>query len=352
MVFLGDRDVRAGAPPLIVAELSGNHGGSLGRALELVDAAADSGADAVKLQTYTADTMTLDLPGTDFVVQDPNSLWSGERLFDLYKRASTPWEWHEAIFERAVSRGLLAFSSVFDGSSVDFLEDLGVPFYKISSFECTDLPLIRRAAETGKPLVISTGMASIQEIDDAVSAARQPVGLDPIILKCTSSYPASPQSANLQTIPDMAARWGCPVGLSDHTLGIGVAVASVALGAVLVEKHLTLSRDDGAVDSEFSMTPEDFRWLVQATREAWEARGTVHYGPTESDARSLVYRRSLYFVRDMAAGEIVRPESIRSVRPGYGLPPAQSDRVVGRRVIQPVRAGDRVNWDVLDSRGS
>lgn len=347
-IEIAGRTVGGGAPPLVVAELSGNHRGSLERALELVDAAAEAGADAVKLQTYTADTMTLDHPGGDFQISDPDSIWDGERLYELYSRASTPWEWHETIFERAASKGLVAFSSAFDSSAVDFLEQLDVPCYKVSSFECTDIPLIEKVCSTGKPVILSTGMATAQEIEAAVRTARAASCDDLVLLKCTSDYPAPPSGANLRTIPDMGRRWSCPVGVSDHSLGIGVSIAAVALGAVLIEKHLTLSRDDGAVDSEFSMTPAEFALLAQGARHAWEALGEVTYGPSESEVHSLRYRRSLYFTRSLAPGEVVSEDSVKSIRPSLGLAPKYQQVVVGSRVTRHVSRGERVEWDAIN----
>jgi len=347
-VKIAGRPLGGGAPPLVVAELSGNHRGSLERALELVDAAAEAGADAVKLQTYTADTMTLDHPGRDFQISDPESLWDGERLHALYSRASTPWEWHETIFDRAASKGLVAFSSAFDASAVDFLEQLDVPCHKVSSFECTDLPLIQRVASTGKPLILSTGMATLEEIEAAVKTARASGCDNLVLLKCTSDYPAPPSGANLNTIPDMVSRWKCPVGVSDHSLGVGVSIAAVALGAALIEKHLTLARDDGAVDSKFSMTPAEFALLAQGARDAWEALGDTTYGPSEAEVHSLRYRRSLYFTCSLSPGEVVSDDSVTSIRPSFGLAPKYRHLVVGSRTTRHVSRGDRVEWDAIN----
>lgn len=334
-------------PPLIIAELSGNHNGSLGRALELVDAAADSGAHALKIQTYTADTMTLDIRDGDFLISDPRSPWHGRTLYDLYREAHTPWDWHGPIFERARARGMMAFSTPFDATAVDFLESLDVPCYKIASFENTDLPLIRKAASTGKPMIVSTGMATMGEIDAVVRAARGQGCKDLVLLKCTSSYPASPEHSNIRTIPLMRDAFGCEVGLSDHTLGIGVAVASVALGASVIEKHFTLSRADGGVDAAFSLEPTEMRALVDETHRAWQGLGLPSFGAGVAEEGSVTFRRSLYFVRDLAAGAEITHQDVRSIRPGHGVPPGEIDRVVGRKVAVAVKRGAPVSWDCL-----
>lgn len=334
-------------PPLIVAEMSGNHNQSLELALQIVDAAAKAGVHAIKLQTYTPDTMTINVANGDFLIEDSDNLWRGKNLYELYKEAYTPWEWHEAIFKRCNELGLMAFSTPFDETAVDFLEKLDVPCYKIASFEITDLPLIRKAASTGKPVIISTGMAAVAEIDEAVRTAKEAGCSDIILLKCTSSYPASPADSHLMTIPHLRQLFGCPVGLSDHTLGIGVAVASVALGAVLIEKHFTLSRSDGGVDAAFSLEPEEMRMLVEETKRAWQALGTVRYGPTESEEKSLKFRRSIYIVKDLKAGDVLSPENIRIIRPGYGLSPKYYNIVLGRRVREDVRKGTPLSWDKL-----
>lgn len=347
MIAIEGREVGAGAPPFIIAELSGNHGGSLDIAMELVDAAADAGADAVKLQTYTADTMTLDVDADDFRVTDPNSPWADATLYELYDKASTPWEWHLPLFERARSRGLIAFSSPFDATAVDLLEELDVPCYKIASFENVDLPLIRRVAETGKPLIISTGMATLAEIDQAVRTAREYGCTELLLLKCTSTYPAPPEHTNLATIPAMAQAFSCDVGLSDHTLGIGASVAAVALGAVAIEKHLTMRRSDGMVDGSFSLEPEELRSLVVEAYRAWQAVGQVSFGPTDADRVSLKYRRSLYIVNDVEAGQTLDRADVRAIRPGYGLPPGFLEEVIGRRLTRFVTRGTAVSWDLF-----
>lgn len=344
---IGKQQIGPGRPPLIIAELSGNHNGSLERALELVDLAADAGAHAVKLQTYTADTMTIDLSKGEFFISDPKSLWEGGSLYALYQKAMTPWEWHKPIFDRCRERGVLGFSSPFDATAVDFLETLDVPCYKIASFENVDMPLIRKVAATGKPVIISTGMATIAEIDEAVRAAREAGCKDLILLKCTSSYPAPPENSNLANIPHMAAMFDCPVGFSDHTLGIGVAVAAAALGAVAIEKHFTLSRDEGGVDAAFSSEPIELAAMVRETARAAVAFGNVRYGPTEADERSLQFRRSLYIVADLKADEILTRENLRVIRPGRGLPPKYLETLLGRRVTRDVARGTAVSWDLF-----
>lgn len=346
-IRIGDRTVGAGAPPLVVAEMSGNHNQSLDRALSIVDAAADAGAHALKIQTYTADTMTLDISSGEFFISDPNSLWKQKSLHQLYREAHTPWEWHAPIFERCRQRGMIGFSSPFDASAVDFLETLNVPCYKIASFENCDLPLIRKVAATGKPVIISTGMATAEEIGESVAAAREAGCRDLVLLKCTSTYPASPENTNIRTIPDLRDRFGCLAGLSDHTMGIGVALASVALGAVLIEKHFTLRRADGGVDATFSLEPEELRSLATESERAWRALGEVHYGPTEAEAASLMYRRSLYVVEDVKAGAALTRDNVRAIRPGLGLPPKHLDELMGRRVKRDVARGTPVSWDLL-----
>jgi pseudaminic acid synthase len=333
--------------PFIIAELSGNHNGSLERALAIVDAAADSGAHALKIQTYTADTMTLDIRDREFLISDPRSPWHGRTLHDLYREAHTPWDWHRPIFERARARGMIAFSTPFDPTAVDFLESLDVPCYKIASFEATDLPLIRRVAATGKPLIVSTGMASLAEIDALVRAARAEGCRDLVLLKCTSSYPATPEHSNIRTIPLLRANFGCEVGLSDHTLGIGVAVAAVSLGASVIEKHFTLSRADGGVDAAFSLEPREMRMLVDETQRAWQGLGEPTFGAGITEEGSQVFRRSLYFVRDLAEGAEIGPEDVRSIRPGYGLSPHWKEHVIGRKVARTVARGTPVTWGVL-----
>ena len=344
---IAGRPVGLDAPPFIIAELSGNHNGSLDRALAIVDAAAATGAHALKIQTYTADTMTLDIREREFVITDPKSPWAGRSLYDLYEEAHTPWDWHAPIFDRARKHGLIPFSTPFDHSAVDFLETLDAPCYKIASFENTDLPLIRRVAATGKPMIVSTGMATLGEIDALVRAARDAGCRDLVLLKCTSSYPASPANSNIRTIPALREAFGCEVGLSDHTLGVGVAVASVALGATVIEKHFTLSRADGGVDSAFSLEPAEMRALVEETQRAWQGLGAVRFGTDDAEHGSKVFRRSLYFVRDLPAGATISTGDVRPIRPGHGLPPSDIKLVVGRRLRAAVRRGTPVSWDAI-----
>ena len=348
MIKIGHRAIGPESPPLVIAEMSGNHNQSLDRALAIVDAAADAGAHALKLQTYTADTMTLDLDEGEFHIADPDSLWADTSLYALYQQAHTPWEWHAPIFERARARGMLAFSSPFDETAIDFLETLDVPAYKIASFENTDLPLIRRAAATGKPLIISTGMASLAELELSVRAAREAGCQDLILLKCTSTYPATPQNTHLRTLPHLRELFGCEVGLSDHTMGVGASVAAVALGATVVEKHFTLSRAAGGVDASFSLEPAELASLVTETARAWQAMGQVHYGPTTAEQKSLVFRRSLYVVKDMAPGEPFNRENLRAIRPGLGLAPRHIDGVLGRNARQAIKRGTPLAWGLID----
>lgn len=346
-IRIGHRVVGRGHSPLVIAEMSGNHNQSLARALEIVEAAARAGAHALKLQTYTADTMTLDSSQGDFFIHDPGSLWRGKSLHALYQEAHTPWDWHEPLFRRCRELGMLAFSTPFDETAVDFLERLDVPAYKIASFENTDLPLIRRVAATGKPMIVSTGMATLAELAELVSTARSAGCRDLILLKCTSTYPASPTSCNLRTIPHLKEAFGCEVGLSDHTMGTGVSVAAVALGATLIEKHFTLRRADGGVDSTFSLEPEELSQLVIETERAWQALGDVHYGPTEPEKKSLMFRRSIYAVADIAAGETLTADNVRCIRPGAGLPPKFYPLILGRPARVAIRRGTPLSWDVV-----
>ena len=334
--------------PFIIAEMSGNHNQSLERALAIVDAAADAGVDAVKIQTYTADTMTIDIDTGEFFISDKDSLWKGETLYHLYEKAHTPWEWHTAIFERCKERGIVGFSTPFDDTSVDFLEDLGVPCYKIASFENVDLPLIRKVARTGKPIIASTGMTTVAELSDLVQTVRKNGCTDLTLLKCTSSYPASPEGTNLRTIPHMRELFGCAVGLSDHTLGIGAAVASVALGAVVIEKHFTLSRAEGGVDAAFSLEPAEMAQLVRECRTAALALGAVSYERTEQEQKSLQFRRSLYVVEDMKAGDVFTEKNLRRIRPGMGLSPKYYDIILGKKANCNITRGTAVQWDLIE----
>ncbi|QNK58380.1 pseudaminic acid synthase [Paenibacillus sp. PAMC21692] len=344
-IQIGNRLIGKSHNPFLIAEMSGNHNQSLDRALLIVEAAAASGADALKLQTYTADTMTLDIHEGDFYIEDPNSLWKGESLYNLYKEAYTPWEWHEAIFQRANELGMLAFSTPFDETAVEFLESLNVPAYKIASFENTDIQLIRKVAATKKPLIISTGMATIAELDETVREARAAGAADIVLLKCTSTYPASPENSNLATLSHMEQLFECQVGLSDHTMGTGVAVAAVALGATVVEKHFTLSRAEGGVDSAFSMEPAEFASLVSETERAWQALGGIRYGATVAEQATMKHRRSLYISRDMKAGETFAHDNIKAIRPGLGLPTKYLDNVIGRVAAIDLRKGTPLSWD-------
>jgi len=344
---IAHKSIGSANAPFVIAEMSGNHNQSLERALEIVEAAAKTGAHALKIQTYTPDTMTLDLDEREFHISDPKSLWTGTSLYKLYGQAFTPWEWHEAIFKRAKELGIIAFSTPFDATSVDFLESLDVPCYKIASFENTDLPLIRKVAATGKPMIISTGMASVAELDDTVRAARQAGCQDLVLLKCTSTYPATADNTNILTIPHMRELLGCEVGLSDHTMGVGVSVASVALGASVIEKHFTLNRTDGGVDSSFSMEPAEMTQLVVETERAWQALGRVAYGPTAAEEKSIVFRRSLYVVKDLQAGEKLTADNVRAIRPGLGLPTKYLEQVLGKTLRKAVTKGTALSWDLI-----
>ena len=345
---IAGRRIGPDAAPFVIAERSGNHNQSLERALAIVQAAAKAGAHALKIQTYTADTMTIDADGGAFRIDDAHSPWQGKSLHRLYREAYTPWEWHAPIFARARELGMVAFSTPFDESAVDFLESLDAPCYKIASFENTDLPLVRRVAATGKPVIVSTGMASVAELDETVRAARAAGCRDLVLLKCTSTYPATPEHSNLATIPHLRELFGCQVGLSDHTMGVGVAVAAVALGATVIEKHFTLARADGGVDASFSLEPAEMASLVAESARAWQALGRVTYGPqSEQERRSLAYRRSLYVVRDVKAGETFTRENVRAIRPGFGLAPKYLEQVIGRRASRAAARGTPLAWDLL-----
>ena len=333
--------------PFIVAEMSGNHNQSLERGIKIIEAAAAAGVDAVKLQTYTADTITIDKKDGEFFIEDKKSLWQGKSLYELYQVAYTPWEWHEKFFNRCKELGIICFSTPFDFTAVDFLEKLDCPCYKIASFENIDLPLIKKVAKTGKPIIASTGMASVSELGDLVSTAEEKGCTDLTLLKCTSSYPAMPEGTNLLTIPHMKELFKCRVGLSDHTLGIGVAVASIALGAAVIEKHFTLSRAEGGVDSAFSMEPQEMAQLVKECNAAYQALGQISYDISEQEKNSKLGRRSLYIVEDLKAGDIITEKNIRSIRPGKGLPPKYFEAVTGLRVTKDVKRGTPLSWDIL-----
>ncbi|MCG8396432.1 pseudaminic acid synthase [Bacillus atrophaeus] len=346
-INIDGRSIGPHHPPFIIAEMSGNHNQSLERAFHIIEAAAKAGAHALKIQTYTADTMTLNMNTKDFTIEDNNSLWSGSTLYTLYQQAYTPWEWHKPIFDKCRELGMIPLSTPFDESAVDFLEDLDVPIYKIASFENTDIPLIKKVAATGKPIIISTGMATVAEIDETIRAAKEAGCKELILLKCTSTYPASPENTNISTIPHMKELFNCQVGLSDHTMGTGVAVASVALGATVIEKHFTLSRADGGVDSAFSLEPHELKELVIETERAWQALGQITYGPTDKEKASLKFRRSIYVTNDIKAGEIFTKENIKVVRPGYGLEPKYFDLMIGRTAKKHISAGTPLEWDSI-----
>lgn len=344
---VADKLIGRDREPFIIAEMSGNHNQSLERAIEIVEAAGRTGAHAIKLQTYTADTMTLPLASGDFFIDDEKSLWHGQSLHELYQVAFTPWEWHKAIFDCANKHGMLAFSTPFDETAVDFLESLNSPCYKIASFENADLPLIRKVASTGKPVIVSTGMASLAELDETVRTLRENGCEDIVLLKCTSTYPASPENTNLNTIPHLRALFDCEVGLSDHTMGIGAGVAAVALGATVIEKHFTLDRSEGGVDSAFSMEPAEMAALVTETRRAWQALGRIQYGPTEAEKPSTRFRRSIYIADDVRCGEVLTERNMRIIRPGYGLAPKYYETLLGRRVNKDLPKGTAMSWDYI-----
>lgn len=344
---IADRTIGPDQPPFVIAEMSGNHNQSLERALEMVEAAAQAGAHALKLQTYTAETMTIDIAAGEFFIADEASLWKGKSLYQLYQEAYTPWDWHAPIFERCHELGLTSFSTPFDETAVDFLEALDCPCYKIASFENTDIPLIRKVAATGKPMIVSTGMATAAELDETVRAARAAGCEDLVLLKCTSTYPATPENTNILTIPHMRDLFRCQVGLSDHTMGIGAAVGSVALGATVIEKHFTLRRSDGGVDAVFSIEPDELAALVIESERAWQALGGIHYGATSAERASLVFRRSLYVVEDLQAGDTLSRQNVRAIRPGHGLAPVWRDVVLGMRVARHVARGTPLSWDLL-----
>jgi pseudaminic acid synthase len=344
---IGNFDIGAAFPPFIIAEMSGNHNQSLEKAIAIIDEAAAAGADAIKLQTYTADTITLDSLQKSFFIRDTESLWQGKSLHALYTEAATPWEWHEALFEHARKKGLLAFSSPFDNTSVDFLENLSVPAYKIASFENNHLPLIAKVASTGKPLIISTGISNLAGISEAVETARNSGSKDIALLKCTSSYPASPEDSNLLTIPHMAEFFQCVVGLSDHTMGIGASVAAVALGARIIEKHFTLSRADGGVDAAFSLEPDELKSLVTETKRAFQSLGKISYEPTDSERKSLQFKRSIYVAKDIKKGEVYNELNLRIVRPGDGLHPRYFEKIIGKTALQDVEMGTPLTWEMI-----
>lgn len=343
-IFIGDRPIGPQHPPFIIAELSGNHNQQLSLALNMVEAAAKAGAHAIKLQTFTADSMTLDVNTADFVIQEKDSLWHGASLHGLYAKAATPYEWHSVLFNRAKELGMLAFSSPFDANAVDYLDDLAVPCYKIASFELTDIPLISKTASMGKPIIMSTGMALLSEIEAAVVAAKAAGCDDIILLKCTSTYPAQASNTNLNTIPHLRDAFSCQVGLSDHTAGVGVSVASIALGAVVIEKHFVLDRGAGGVDAAFSLEPSEFKMLVDETQRAWQALGEVKYGGSDVEQKSKQYRRSIYASENIKAGEAFTETNLRVVRPAFGLAPKHWEDLQGKHATQDIMKGTALNW--------
>lgn len=344
---LGSKQVGKGNRPYFIAEMSGNHNQSLEKAFEIVDAAAACGADALKIQTYTPDTMTINLSEGEFFIEDKTSLWKGSSLYDLYKIAMTPWEWHRPIMERCHQKGLEFFSTPFDATAVDFLEDLNVPFYKIASFENNDLPLIKKVAQTKKPLIMSTGMATLIEIQEAVEVARENGCKDIILLKCTSAYPSKPEEANMATIPNLSSTFNVEVGLSDHTMGWTVPIVAALQGATVIEKHFTLKRSEGGVDSAFSMEPAEFSSMIAEVNKALDSVGKVHYGLTSTEEKSRRFRRSIYVVEDIKEGETFTKENTRIIRPGYGMAPKFIDLVLGRKSKTAIKRGTAMSWDKM-----
>lgn len=346
--MIGDYSVSRSNKPFVIAEISANHGGSIEAALKLIDAAASTGASAVKLQHYRPDTITVRSSRPEFQVGG-GTLWDGRQLYDLYEEAMTPWEWTAELFDRAKSHGLYCFSSPFDRSAVDFLEQHDVVAYKVASFELVDIPLIEYIASTGRPMIMSTGMATIEEIDAAVSAARKSGNTELVLLRCNSGYPANPQEMDLAAIPFMRDRWGCQIGLSDHTLDSTASVAAIALGATVVEKHIILQRSDGGPDSAFSSEPNELKKLVEQINIAWQAMGVVRFGPSEREMSSVAFRRSLRANREILAGEILDENSVRSMRPAGGIAPVNISEILGRRVNQNLEVGAPITWDVIEN---
>ena len=348
MITIDNKFIGKENSPFIIAEMSGNHNQSLEKALKIVEAAASAGVDALKLQTYTADTMTLDISKDEFFIDEENSLWKGESLYNLYKKAYTPWEWHKIIFDKCKELGIIGFSTPFDFTSVDFLEELDVPCYKIASFENIDIPLLKKVAKTGKPVIMSTGMATLEELNESVETLKNNGCTDIVLLKCTSTYPANPENTNILTISDMKQKFPeCEIGLSDHTMGIGVSIASVALGSTVIEKHFTLSRADGGVDSAFSIETDEMKQLVLETNRAWQSLGKVSYDLSEGEKSSITFRRSLYVSEDIAFGEILTEKNLRSIRPGMGLLPKYYEELLGKKVNKDIKKGTPISWDLI-----
>ncbi len=347
MIHIGNQKIGLDQKPFVIAEMSGNHNQSLEKALKITEAIARCGADAIKLQTYTADTLTLDIKENEFLIKDEKSIWKGKALYDLYKGAYTPWDWHEPIMHKANDLGLMCFSTPFDETAVDFLEDLNVPAYKISSFENIHLPLIKKVVSTGKPIIISTGMASLSDIEEITNILKYGSIDNFVLLKCSSTYPAATKDSNVITIPYMRKLFSCEVGLSDHTLGLGASIAAIAHGATVIEKHFTLSRDDGGVDAAFSMEPEEMKQLITELNRAWESLGDVNFGPTENEKNSLQFRRSLYISEDIKNGELLNEKNLRIIRPGLGLHPKFFDIILGMKVNRDVKKGTPVSWDLI-----
>ncbi|MFW2564597.1 pseudaminic acid synthase [Acinetobacter baumannii] len=344
-ITINNRHIGADFPPYIIAELSANHNGRLETALKIIEEAKRCGADAIKLQTYSADTITLNSKNEEFMIR--GGLWDGQSLYELYQKAQMPWEWHKPLFEHARALDITIFSSPFDRTAVDLLEDLNAPAYKIASFEAVDLPLIKYVASTGKPMIISTGMADKDEIGEAIQAAYDGGCKELVVLHCVSGYPAPAEDYNLLTMVDMAKSFDVPIGLSDHTLDNTTAITAVALGACLIEKHFTLDRNGGGPDDSFSLEPKELQHLCQSSKTAWQALGHINYGRKSSEQGNAQFRRSLYFVKDLKIGEVIDESSIRSVRPGYGLPPKFYDEILGKKVTQNVSLNSPVQWDVI-----
>ena len=344
---IGNKNIGLQSKPFIIGEMSGNHNQSIDRALKIVETAAEIGLHAVKLQTYTADTITLNINKNEFFIKDGNSLWEGRSLYELYDEAHTPWDWHEPIMKKANELGILCFSSPFDETAVDFLEELNVPAYKVASPEIIHIPLVEKIISTGKPIIVSTGMASFEEITDVVDMIKKSKN-NFALLKCTSSYPASPQFSNISTIPDIREKFQCEVGLSDHTLGMAASIAAVAHGATIIEKHFTLNRADGGVDSAFSLEPKEMKNLVIETERARSSIGNISYGPTESEKGNIKFRRSIYISSDITKGDHLDSNNIKVIRPGLGLLPKYYNRILGKKVNQDLKAGTALTWDFIE----